>query len=366
MPLLRRYCSSNSGDDENDENDDDEEEERDALALAALKVAAFLTLPPGAPNAASPLWLAQADAAAAAAEAFAAPGALGAAAELAGRALARAAGGEAGGDNRSDEKFSDADASSLQLVLTLCRNLLAAPVAAGKGGSGSVARASAAASLRSRLVARLSESALLDLVLACGSILNGNGNGSGSCCGPEAARALRADAPLLLAAMHAALDGVDAGTLDAALAASEGASATAAAAAAAAKAKGKGEEKEGAEGAFARAAAADENAPPLRSAPLVPPRRLVPRGLRAPVDEATASRRSSRGGAERELELLRAERTAQARVLGRVRQAHFGGGGDFPRQLGKQYGALFILRTFAVHDVLKLGMTGHGLVQTWF
>ena len=306
VPLLRRYCSEGEN-----ENGDEDEEEKDALALAALKVAAFLTLLPGAPSN-SPLWLSQADAAAAAAEAFAAPGALGAAAELAGRALARAAAGGGGGKN--EKRFSDADASALQLVLTLCRNLLAAPVVAGRCGQGSVARASAAASLRSRLVARLSESALLDLVLACGSMCNVESGAT-----PDAARALRADAPLLLAAVHAALDGVDAGTLDAALAASEGASAA------------KGKRKGGEEGTAGAAEGASAR-------PLVPPpRRLAPRGLRAPVADnaATASGQQQqqpqpqqRRGAERELELLRAERTAQARALNvaaPARRPRFGG-----------------------------------------
>jgi len=39
----------------------------------------------------------------------------------------------------------------------------------------------------------------------------------------------------------------------------------------------------------------------------------------------------------------------------------FGRNGDFARQLGKHRRALFVLRALAVHDVLELGMTCHGV-----
>jgi hypothetical protein len=41
-------------------------------------------------------------------------------------------------------------------------------------------------------------------------------------------------------------------------------------------------------------------------------------------------------------------------------QTHLRRHGDFARQLGKQAGALLVLRALAVHDVLEFGMAGHG------
>ena len=50
---------------------------------------------------------------------------------------------------------------------------------------------------------------------------------------------------------------------------------------------------------------------------------------------------------------------AQARVHGRIRQAHLGRHRDLARQLAEQLGALRVDAPLAVHDVLELRMAGH-------
>ena len=52
-------------------------------------------------------------------------------------------------------------------------------------------------------------------------------------------------------------------------------------------------------------------------------------------------------------------RQTQTRVHVGVGRAHFRGHGDLAAQLGKQVGPFLVLRTFAVHDVFKLGMACH-------
>ena len=51
---------------------------------------------------------------------------------------------------------------------------------------------------------------------------------------------------------------------------------------------------------------------------------------------------------------------AQPRVHRGVRQAKLGGHRDFARELAEQLGLRFVRPPLAVHDVLELGMAGHG------
>ena len=55
------------------------------------------------------------------------------------------------------------------------------------------------------------------------------------------------------------------------------------------------------------------------------------------------------------------DRSAQAGVGVRIGQAHLGRHSDFAGELGEKGAALFILRAFTHHDILKLGMPGHRL-----
>ena len=55
----------------------------------------------------------------------------------------------------------------------------------------------------------------------------------------------------------------------------------------------------------------------------------------------------------------RQHRGAQARVCRRIGQPGAGRRRQFPDDLGKDLGALFVLRTFPVHDVFELGMASH-------
>src|SRR5665213_2699572 len=50
---------------------------------------------------------------------------------------------------------------------------------------------------------------------------------------------------------------------------------------------------------------------------------------------------------------------AQTRIGIGIGQSRFGGGSELADDLGENLGALFILRAFAMHDVLELGMPGH-------
>ena len=55
-------------------------------------------------------------------------------------------------------------------------------------------------------------------------------------------------------------------------------------------------------------------------------------------------------------------RGAQARIHGRVGQPQLGRDGDFARELAEQLGLRRVLPPLAVHDVLELRMSGHGLL----
>ena len=57
------------------------------------------------------------------------------------------------------------------------------------------------------------------------------------------------------------------------------------------------------------------------------------------------------------------DRRAQPCVERRVRQALLGRHRDFAGELGEELGALLILAPLAEHDVLELGMTGHGVLS---
>ncbi len=54
------------------------------------------------------------------------------------------------------------------------------------------------------------------------------------------------------------------------------------------------------------------------------------------------------------------DRGAQARIVVGVRQARFRRHGDLAAELGEELGALLVLLALAEHDVLELGMAGHG------
>ena len=163
------------------------------ITTAALKVGAFLTLPP-ADDSAAPL--PQAEAAAASADAFVAPGALAPVVAFAAAPIAR------------HPRLTDADALALQLALTLLRNLLAAPAALaaaiGRGGGGGGAAARAAA-LRARVVGALSDAGALELLSALAA--------------HAGTQPIKVDAPLILDAVDAALAGLGGSELACALAA---------------------------------------------------------------------------------------------------------------------------------------------------
>jgi len=55
---------------------------------------------------------------------------------------------------------------------------------------------------------------------------------------------------------------------------------------------------------------------------------------------------------------------AQPGIHGGIGQAHLGRNRDFARQLAEQFRLLGILPALAVHDVLELGMAGHGCLLT--
>ena len=57
---------------------------------------------------------------------------------------------------------------------------------------------------------------------------------------------------------------------------------------------------------------------------------------------------------------------AQAWIHCRVRQAHLGRHGDFTPQLAEHFRLDSILLALAAHDVLELGMSGHGISRIGF
>src|SRR6185503_9766063 len=56
------------------------------------------------------------------------------------------------------------------------------------------------------------------------------------------------------------------------------------------------------------------------------------------------------------------DRGAQARVEGGIGQSELGRYGDFAAELGEELSTDFVLLALAMHDVLELGMAGHGPV----
>src|SRR5262249_12689902 len=58
------------------------------------------------------------------------------------------------------------------------------------------------------------------------------------------------------------------------------------------------------------------------------------------------------------------DRGTQARIEGGIRQTELGRNRDFTAELGEELSTDFVLLALAMHDVLELGMAGHGLTRS--